>query len=164
MCHGPIEFAESVLTLVDLGGEQAEVMTDSRLPNQLDRLRRALPARQEVSPGNVFLDVLRSVRQKVEDDLSEHLVFLEKLICVEALGVPECAQLHCLGNDGSLGGHIPFRALDVSRDALDEQRHVIDQLVSWENSLRGNRDARGDSIEPLRDERLLGGAESACQR
>jgi hypothetical protein len=126
-----------------------------RLSNQLDRLRGALPAREYLPSRNVLRELLGSLREKIEDDLSEHLVLLEELVDVKTLGVTERAELHCLGDDRSLGVNIPLRTREISRDALDQERNVVQEVFGWENPVRRNRDPLADAIEPLRDEDLL---------
>src|SRR4051812_41647736 len=129
MGHRAVELAEPVLALVDLRRGQAEVVTHRCLPDQLDCLRHALPARKEMSTRNVFRNLRRGLGQEIENNLAEHLILLEKLVSVKALAVPQRAELHCFGNNGSPGIQISLWAHQISSNALDQQRHVIEKFV-----------------------------------
>jgi hypothetical protein len=80
---------------------------------------------------------------------------LEEFVLVEALGEAERAELHGLGHDRRLGHDRTRGVLHVVRDAVHEQRHVVEQVVAGEDPDRVDRDAGADPAEPARRQRLL---------
>src|SRR5437868_6273905 len=107
-------------------------------------------ALQKLGSAAWLIDLIDSLREKGEEHAAEQLIFLEQLVCIEALDVPQLAQLHRLRDDRRVSRHFFRRILDVVGNAVDEQRYVVEEFFSWKNAIAFDRHARGDALEPAR--------------
>jgi hypothetical protein len=71
----------------------------------------------------------------------------------------ERAKLHRLGDDWKPRVDIPFLVPEIAGDAVDQERHMVEELVCRKNSLLGDGDPGGDAIQPLSGELLFRRAE-----
>src|SRR5207302_4865422 len=70
--------------------------------------------------------------------------------------VPEGPEFHRLRSDRRLGVDVLVEPLQVVRDAVDEQRYVVQQGVARKDAFRGDGDAGDDPVEPATDEDVAG--------
>jgi len=109
-------------------------------------------ALQELRSLTRLIDLVDRRCEKGEEHAPEELVFLEELVRIESLDVPQLAKLHGFRNDWGIRSD-PFRGvLDVVGDSVDEERDVVEQLVTGEDSVAFDRDPSGDALEPARRE------------
>ena len=107
-------------------------------------------ALQKLGSAARLIDLIDSLREKREEHAAEQLIFLEQLVCIEALHVPQLAQLHRLRDDGRVSSHFFRWILDVVGDAVDKHRYMVEEFLSWKNAIASDRHARGDALEPAR--------------
>ena len=92
------------------------------------------------------------------------LVFLEQLVLIEALGKSQFAQLHRLGNDRYVGRDDVRGMLQVARDAVDQDRDVIEQLFRREDAVRRQLHPIADAVEPPTRELIARIPQARCER
>jgi len=122
----PIEGAQPLLTLGDvLVGEEEEVR-HRRLLDDGHRAVEARSARHQLALLARLVDLVHRPRKEREEDPAEEFVLLQDLVGIEALLVTELAELHRLGDDGHVDSHFGGRILDIVRDALQQERDVVE--------------------------------------
>ena len=97
-----------------------------------------------------LVDLIDRLREKRKEHTTEQLIFLEELIRVEALQISQLTQLHRLRHDRSVRRDFFSRVLDVIGNAIDQKRNMVQEFLSWKNTLAFDRHARGDPLEPAR--------------
>jgi hypothetical protein len=145
---GAVEAAQPVLALARALVRQAQEVGGGVLLDHGDGAEDAVPAHQQLAAAARLVHVVRRVHQEVEEHAAQDLVLAQDLVRVEALGVPQLAQLHRLGHDRRVGRDLVRRVLQVARDPVDEERHVVQQLVRGKMSFGLEGDALGDAAEP----------------
>jgi PAS domain S-box-containing protein len=161
--HHPVEAAQALLAFAHPLAREAEEVRQRRLADELRGVRDALPAGGDLARPDAGRQGVELLVEEREQDRAQDLVLLEDLVGVEPLGVPERAELHRLGGDGRLGVDVLARPLEVVGDPVDEERHVVQQLVGREDAIRRHGDPGDDPVEPAAHERVARLAEPAGQ-
>src|SRR5437867_6292035 len=86
------------------------------------------------------------------ENAAKDLIFLENLVLIERLRIPQLAEHARVDDDQRVGGDGLRRILEVVGDPLDEKGHVIEQIVGWENAIGGERNSVEDPLEPTAGE------------
>src|SRR5438270_2546766 len=133
------------------------------LLNDRYRVKYAMRALQKLGSAAWFIDLIDSFREKREEHAAEQLIFLEQLVRIEALDVPQLAQLHRLRDDRRVSRHFFRRILDVVGNAVDKNRYVVEEFLSWKNAIASDRHACGDALEPARRQFVAGSPEPIGQ-
>src|SRR5256714_12851959 len=123
-------------------------MGHRRLTNQLDRIRNALPAFQEIELSTLHLILADNSFKEGEQYCAEDLELFEDLVGIESLLVAQCAELHRLGAYRRLGVEIGLGVLEIGGDAVNEKRHVIQEALGGEDLLCRKRDPSLYPLEP----------------
>ena len=159
-----VEGAEALLALGYLRAREHEELRGRGLLDHGDRLKQARRARHELGARALGFDVFDGFREKLKQDAAEDLVLFEQLVLVEPLRVAQRAELHRLGDHRCFGKHRAGGVFDVVRDAEDEQRDVVDEVVRREDAIRFERYPIGDAKQPAAREDIALISEPAGER
>ncbi len=83
-----------------------------------------------------------------KQDAPQQLELLEDLVFAKALPVAEGPELAGPKDDSRVSEDQVLGLLDEVGDSGDQQRHVVEQIVRREDSLRVQRHSVGDTLEP----------------
>jgi hypothetical protein len=145
-----VEGAQPLVALAQPLRHPLQVLRRRRLLDQRHRVEDAVRADEQLAARALLRDVVDDLAQEREEDPAEDLVLLEHLVGVEALLVPQGAELHGLGHDHGVAGDRPRRILDVVGDAGQQERDVVEQILAGEDAVRLDRDPLGDARQPVR--------------
>src|SRR4051812_26179682 len=116
--------------------------------DERDGAKEALSTYEQFALGAGLRHRIGLLREVIEEDAAENFMFLENFVGIEPLRVSERPQLHRLADHRHVHADLRRRILEVARDPIDEQRHVIEQLVRGEDTIEIDGYALGNALEP----------------
>ena len=143
-----VEPPEALLAFADLGLGQFEESHRRRLLDEYHGLEESLGAGEDLAAAARHVNVVNRPDEEGEQDASQELELLENLVFAKTLRVAEGAELTGTKDDSRVGEDQVLGLLDEVGDPGDEERHVVEQIVCREDSLRVQRHPVGDALEP----------------
>ena len=76
-------------------------------------------------------------------------MFLQDLVGVKPLGMPQGPQFHGLPDHRHVDTDLGGRVFEVGGNPVDEKRDVVQQLIGGEDLVRINGDAFDNAFQPM---------------
>src|SRR5687768_17266669 len=145
-----IETAQSRFAILDAITGESQELHGRSLPHQLQGVGYPLPAEQQIPRRAADLSTVDTLQYERAENGPKNLVLLEYLVSVESLRVAQRTQLHRLCDNRRRFIQVTFGMLEIVGDSVDEERDVIEQLLSREDVFALERHAGIYSLEPAR--------------